>query len=104
MIRFSFSDVFTGELVNTSLYWRALYELADALWRVRVFRNPQKDGDGEFYSINMEVREPLWRSDGVPVCEWEHGGDGARVGDAPVPLRHKGTLLFGGTEGIFVHD
>lgn len=63
-----------------------------AMWRVRSFSNPfYKNGeeipDQRTVSINLEVRQPLFRPDGQPVTVWQKDENGERVGDAPLPLK-----------------
>lgn len=63
-----------------------------AMWRVRSFSNPfYKNGeeipDQRAVSINLEVRQPLFRPDGQPVTVWQKDENGKRVGDAPLPLK-----------------
>lgn len=65
---------------------------AQAMWRVRVFRNPFfKKGEeipGQHaLSINLEARKPLFCPDGQPVTVWQKDEDGRRVGDKPIPIK-----------------
>jgi hypothetical protein len=62
-----------------------------AMWRIRSFLNPfYKNGeeisDQRAVSINLEVRQPLFRPDGQPVTMWQKDEKGRRVGDAPLPI------------------
>lgn len=73
----------------------------DAMWRVRVYSNPFfKNGEEisgrRALSFNFEARVPLYRPNGEPVAVWQKDEDGARVGDAPVPISAGHHLRFEG--------
>jgi len=61
----------------------------EALWRVRTYSNPFYDENGEevegvrAWSINLEVRKPLFDPDGQPVVERRKNDGGDHVGDKP---------------------
>jgi hypothetical protein len=68
-----------------------------SLWRVRAFLNPLvEDGkivEGQYaVSINLEVREPLFRPDGKPVTVWRRDEFGNKTGEAPLPLGPRARL------------
>lgn len=68
-----------------------------SLWRVRAFLNPLvEDGkivEGQYaVSINLEVRQPLFRPDGKPVSVWRRDESGNKIGGVPLPLRPKTCL------------
>lgn len=72
-----------------------------AMWRVRAFSNPFfKEGEEipglSAVSINLEVRNPLFRPDGQPVTVWQKDGNGDRIGDAPLPLKPSHHLRIDG--------
>lgn len=57
-----------------------------ALWRVRAYLNPTQEDDQYLMSINLEVRQPLFSSDGRPAMVWQKDENGNRIGDRKVPL------------------
>ncbi|MEK7120417.1 MAG: hypothetical protein AAB824_02655 [Patescibacteria group bacterium] len=98
MVRFLFAR---REFVNCSDEFKAargtiridLQNICEsAMWRVRSFSNPfYKNGeevlDQSALSINLEVRQPLFRPDGQIVTVWQKDASGNRMGDAPLPLK-----------------
>ncbi|MCR4278178.1 MAG: hypothetical protein NUV85_04185 [Candidatus Berkelbacteria bacterium] len=61
------------------------------LWRVRAYLNPFKSNSEEIpgqnaVSINLEVRQPLFRPDGQPVTARAKDERGKPIGD-PLPLQ-----------------
>lgn len=68
------------------------HTVATTMWRVRAYRNPYhvrgEDVPGvDTLSVNLEVRTPLFRSDGELVTVWEKDKYGQRVGEKPLPLK-----------------
>lgn len=63
---------------------------ADAMWRVRAYRNYIKsDGEKQRFamSINCEARLPYLDGMGKPAVKWEVDSQGQRIGEKASPIR-----------------
>lgn len=72
--------------------------LKEAFWRVRAFRNPLHDDEGNelpglpAVSLNLEARVPRIQPDGKPVLQWRKDERGEKIGDKPVQIEPKFVL------------
>lgn len=70
-----------------------------SLWRVRGFNNPyfqeDKPVDGKrAISINMEVRVPLFHSNGEPILIWDKDAQKNKIGEKPKLIKADAVLRF----------
>ena len=97
MVRFVFAR---HEFVELSDYFKRMRSMLraevqimceSAMWRIRIYSNPfYKNGQeilGQHYmSINIDTRQPFFRTDGKPATMWRRSKSGNCAGDASLPL------------------